>query len=96
MDKSNPQNEKPINTTENPENIGTPPLPIPRFMSKKPAMFFLGFILTAFIFSFIVGGLYLGKNQLNKDVACTEEAKICPDGSSVSRSGPKCEFTPCP
>jgi len=29
-------------------------------------------------------------------VACTMEAKICPDGSSVGRSGPKCEFTPCP
>lgn len=29
-------------------------------------------------------------------IACTEEAKICPDGSSVSRVGPKCEFAPCP
>lgn len=29
-------------------------------------------------------------------VACTEEAKVCPDGSSVGRSGPKCEFTDCP
>lgn len=29
-------------------------------------------------------------------VACTMDAKICPDGSAVGRSGPKCEFTPCP
>jgi len=29
-------------------------------------------------------------------VACTMEAKICPDGSAVGRSGPKCEFAPCP
>lgn len=29
-------------------------------------------------------------------VACTMEAKICPDGSAVGRSGPKCEFTTCP
>jgi hypothetical protein len=29
-------------------------------------------------------------------VSCTMEAKICPDGSSVGRSGPKCEFSPCP
>lgn len=29
-------------------------------------------------------------------VACTMEAKICPDGSSVGRSGPNCEFAPCP
>jgi hypothetical protein len=28
--------------------------------------------------------------------ACTEEAKLCPDGSYVSRTGPKCEFMPCP
>jgi hypothetical protein len=29
-------------------------------------------------------------------VACTEEAKICPDGSAVGRQGPKCEFAACP
>ena len=29
-------------------------------------------------------------------VACTAEAKICPDGSSVGRIGPKCEFADCP
>jgi len=28
--------------------------------------------------------------------ACTMEAKICPDGSAVGRSGPNCEFAPCP
>lgn len=28
--------------------------------------------------------------------ACTEEAKICPDGSAVGRTGPNCEFAPCP
>lgn len=29
-------------------------------------------------------------------VACTMEAKLCPDSSSVGRQGPKCEFAPCP
>lgn len=29
-------------------------------------------------------------------VACTQEAKVCPDGSSVGRNGPNCEFAPCP
>lgn len=28
--------------------------------------------------------------------ACTAEAKICPDGSAVGRTGPNCEFAPCP
>jgi Leucine-rich repeat (LRR) protein len=29
-------------------------------------------------------------------VACTQEAKICPDGTAVGRSGPNCEFAACP
>ena len=29
-------------------------------------------------------------------VACTLEAKICPDGTSVGRVGPQCDFAPCP
>ena len=32
----------------------------------------------------------------NGPVACTEEAKICPDGSAVGRVGPHCEFSECP
>ncbi|HTW96235.1 MAG TPA: hypothetical protein VMD74_01070 [Candidatus Methylomirabilis sp.] len=29
-------------------------------------------------------------------VACTLEAKLCPDGSYVGRTGPHCEFAACP
>jgi outer membrane protein OmpA-like peptidoglycan-associated protein len=29
-------------------------------------------------------------------VGCTKEAKMCPDGSAVGRTGPSCEFAPCP
>ena len=29
-------------------------------------------------------------------IMCTMEAKLCPDGSYVSRTGPKCDFRPCP
>ncbi len=36
------------------------------------------------------------KPSTPKQVFCTQEAKFCPDGSSVGRSGPKCEFSPCP
>lgn len=32
----------------------------------------------------------------DEGVMCTMEAKICPDGSAVGRSGPDCEFTACP
>lgn len=35
--------------------------------------------------------------SVNPDaVFCTMEAKICPDGSAVGRTGPHCEFSPCP
>lgn len=29
-------------------------------------------------------------------IACTADAKICPDGSAVGRTGPNCEFAQCP
>ncbi len=28
--------------------------------------------------------------------ACTMEARVCPDGSAVGRTGPNCAFAPCP
>jgi len=31
-----------------------------------------------------------------KDIACSMEAKICPDGSAVGRSGAQCAFALCP
>ena len=34
--------------------------------------------------------------ESNNPVACTQEAKLCPDGSAVGRSGPNCEFASCP
>lgn len=30
------------------------------------------------------------------ETVCTQEAKLCPDGSYVSRTGPNCEFSSCP
>ena len=32
----------------------------------------------------------------SEPVSCTKEAKLCPDGTSVGRTGPNCEFAPCP
>ncbi|MCX6823267.1 MAG: hypothetical protein NTX91_04745 [candidate division SR1 bacterium] len=34
--------------------------------------------------------------QPTEPKACTMEAKLCPDGSSVGRTGPNCEFAKCP
>ena len=51
----------------------------------------------------IVGILALGGEmhyflvkKILKPVACTQEAKVCLDGSTVSRTGPNCEFAQCP
>jgi len=45
-----------------------------------------------------VGGFFAWQNFFNKPepISCTQEAKLCPDGSYVGRTGPNCEFTECP
>ncbi len=50
----------------------------------------------------IAGGYLLyQKSQTPKipppedQVICIQDVKLCPDGTSVGRVGPKCEFTPC-
>ena len=55
-------------------------------------------ILVVFILSLITAGaltIFKFKQQPQR-IACTLEAKLCPDGSAVGRTGPKCEFAPCP
>lgn len=42
------------------------------------------------------GGYYFLKVNTPSQKVCTMDAKICPDGSSVGRAGPNCEFSPCP
>ena|SRR3989338_3725623 len=50
-----------------------------------------------------VGGFYLGQQKSKSppqnqpdEIACTQDAKECPDGSFVGRTGPNCEFAVCP
>lgn len=67
---------------------------------KKEFLLTLG--LVAFIILAVVFlGFYLKDEEPDipereSPVACTMEAKICPDGTSVGRTGPNCEFAPCP
>jgi len=51
---------------------------------------------------FVVGfGSFLYRNAVERpgitaaEPVCTMEAKICPDGTSVGRTGPSCAFAPC-
>lgn len=57
-------------------------------------------IITISILAVVAGlagfGYYFGFKNTGKPVACTQEAKLCSDGSYVGRVSPKCEFAPCP
>lgn len=66
-------------------------------------------IAMAVVLVFLVAGILYsrnsGQNPLKSTipktgtkgpVACTMEAKQCPDGSYVGRQGPRCEFAQCP
>jgi hypothetical protein len=55
------------------------------------------FIVAGAIIILLIGGFFVWQNfGMQKPVACTMEAKVCPDGSAVGREGPDCEFTECP
>lgn len=49
-----------------------------------------------FIFALIAGVFILSQKKSEDPIACTMEAKLCSDGSSVGRTGPNCEFAACP
>jgi len=72
-----------------------PPEPeIPTKKSNKILWLGVGLLLLSLV---LVGGyLVVGRGLLTKKTACTMEAKVCPDGTSVGRVGPDCEFAPCP
>ncbi len=51
------------------------------------------------VLALLGGSVYLYQQKASvapAPVACTMEAKLCPDGSSVGRTGPNCEFATCP
>lgn len=56
--------------------------------------------LLAIAVVFLIGGIsYITWSKFLSEpepVFCTQEAKLCPDGSYVGRTGPKCEFAACP
>ena len=62
-----------------------------------------GFLVVGLVVGLLIGRSYLSTRQpvvSGENVpiqgACTMEAKLCPDGSAVGRSGPNCEFAACP
>jgi len=62
-------------------------------------------LITAILIIIIVGGFVTWQIYMNArsrpsgpsgPAVCTQEAKLCPDGSYVGRTGPNCEFQACP
>ena len=53
-------------------------------------------VIGLLIFGFALSGYQYPGDSRNGPTACTMEAKQCPDGSYVGRTGPNCEFSPCP
>jgi len=52
--------------------------------------------ITAVIILVVAGGIRLKSVSSANQNNCTEEALMCPDGTSVVRSGLSCEFAACP
>jgi hypothetical protein len=62
-------------------------------MSKK--IFIIG--IAAFVILCILAVLiFFNAKPLSEKSLCSQEAKICSDGSAVARTGPHCEFALCP
>lgn len=55
---------------------------------------YLGWVSFAGYLNYSIWQLNVPANS-GQTVFCTQEAKLCPDGSYVGRRGPKCEFSAC-
>lgn len=65
--------------------------------SKTPLEWIEISLATAAILAAVGYGAYRAAQPAPpRGTVCAEEAKLCPDGSYVSRQGPACEFAPCP
>lgn len=61
--------------------------------NMKKIIIIIGAVVLVLVVAVLVG---LNFSSQPKQIACTMEAKLCPDGSAVGRTGPNCEFAPCP
>lgn len=92
--------EKTASPVQSAQNLSTQNQPESQLPLKtKPKIskpLIIGLIFAILVILGIGAYLFIQAKSENKNVACTMEAKICPDGSSVGRQGQKCEFAPCP
>ena len=82
----------------------TPPnTPVHSTQQKNSKLIIIAVSIVGAIVILIMGffalNSYIRHQELsggNQKQNCTLEAKICPDGSSVGRTMPNCEFAACP
>jgi len=65
-------------------------------MKKYLKVFLIGMFLVLFSFSTASAKINDSARILQEGKACSSDAKLCPDGTSVGRVGPECEFAKCP
>ena len=63
-------------------------------MAKEIPILLLGVVVIILVG---LGGYFIGTvGTMTPGRGCTMEAKVCPDGSVVGRTGPSCQFAACP
>jgi len=65
-------------------------------ISKLAAWLLVPYILWVTFAGYLNFSIWQLHTPDSSQIACTQEAKQCPDGSYVGRTGPACEFAPCP
>ncbi len=93
------------NQQQNSEPIQTPPAAPSAVEGLQPSAhkpnkkIIIGGIVVIVLALFLIGASaysWWQNSRTPNQIACTMEAKLCPDGSSVGRTGPNCEFAACP
>ena len=66
-------------------------------ISKPAALLLLPYLIWVGFAGYLNFSLLtLNSGEINQEVICTLEARLCSDGSAVGRTGPNCEFAECP
>jgi hypothetical protein len=69
-------------------------------MNKITSLATIAFVMlgctAVIVIALITLGIHAGVSPGDTQIACTMEARLCPDGSYVGRTGSRCEFSACP
>lgn len=79
--------------------VQTPPLSVQVPPPENKTSLLVKYALFVFLFFVVAAGIYIVWVKVIPKMgqkACTMEAKVCPDGTSVGRVAPSCDFAPCP